>query len=230
MDTESELTQELVTDHFFIQYSEQDIASIEGIAATLERNYIQLISDFGLEQLPQTTIRIYPDKETYNNAVLSPNAPLWQMGRVWDANEIRVLSPVTAQKLTGETLQINEIVLHEFIHSIHLNLVKDGTKVPGWFWEGLAIYKGCCKWIGNPLELDYMKKGKYPSLKKISNDQKVGLKYDLGYFLIDFIVERWGWESVLKLIDLNGAIEAALGVSEKAFENAFYRDLEERYQ
>ena len=230
VDTEEILTEELVSDHFLIQYSDKDTGIVEGISSTLEEHYNELISDFGLVSLPQTIVRIYPDKDTYNNAVLTPDAPLWQMGRVWDSNEIRMLSPLMAEQLTGEKLEINEIVLHEFVHSIHLNLVKDGTRVPGWLWEGLALYKGCCRWVENPFELDHLKKGKYPSLKKIEKDRTSQLKYDLGYYLVEYIDQKWGWNKVLELIDSNGNLETTLKVSIKGFEKGFYRWMERKYQ
>ena len=84
--------------------------------------------------------------------------------------------------------------------------------------------------MDNPMELGYMREGKYPSLKKINNDQTVGLKYDLGYFLIEYIVEKWGWESVLKLVEDNGEIKRVLGISEKAFEREFYESLAQKYK
>ncbi|MTI40968.1 hypothetical protein [Fulvivirga lutimaris] len=229
VDTEESLKETTSTDHFTIQYSYQDAALIPKLSSTLEDRYDNLLSTFGVENLPITNIRIYPDLETYHNAVLTPDAPNWQMGRAWDSNEIRMLSPITAEKESGEAINLNEIVLHEFVHCIHLNLINETTRVPGWFWEGLAMYKGCCKWIENPKELDYVKKKKYPSLKKISNERNSEMKYDLAYYLIEYIDKKYGWDKVLELIDSNGNVESTLGVSNKGFEKAFYTYIDEEY-
>lgn len=230
IDTEASLTKHKRTDHFSIYYSAKDNDLIPNLSQVLEDRYAGILADFKLDTLPVTTIRIYPALGIYHNAVLTPGAPSWQMGRVWDANEIRMLSPITAQELNNEIMETSEMVLHEFIHSVHLNLVKDGTQVPGWFWEGLAIYKGCCQWTNSPFYLEYMKVGKYPSLNKISTDRTSELKYDLGFYLIEYIDKVYDWNKVLELIKTNGDIKKTLGVSIKQFERGFYSYLEEEYK
>lgn len=229
IDTEESLIYSHKTEHFSFEFSPQDSTQIPELANHLESNYEGLLSDFGINRLPKTKIKIYPDYYTYHNAVLTPNAPKWQRGRAWDNDEIRMLSPITVKKETSEEVQINNVVLHEFIHCIHMNLIKDGTRVPGWLWEGVAMYKGCCNWVENPKNLDYLIKGKRPTLKQIEKDRTYEMKYDLGYFLVEFIDKTYGWEKVLKLIDKNGQIEAALGVSPKDLQNEFYKHIEANY-
>ena len=228
VDTEAQLSLTRESPHFRFQYSDVDTSYIQGILTTLERNYHKIINSFKLDTIASTTIRIYPDKKTYHNAVLTPEAPDWQMGRSWSKHEIRMLSPLIARQTTGEDINVNEIVLHEFVHCVHLNLIKDGTRVPGWLWEGLAMYKGCCLWT-DLKDLDYIQSKKYPTLKKIEDDRSYQMKYDLGYFLIDFVDKQYGWDKVLQLIAKNGDIKAALNKSRKDFEEDFYRFLEDTH-
>ncbi|MEM6816299.1 MAG: hypothetical protein AAF600_18220 [Bacteroidota bacterium] len=229
VDTERELTRVEESVHFRIRYSTQDEAIVPGIVQTLENRYYDLLQDFKIDRLPVTIINIYPDLKTYHNAVLTPGAPSWQMGRVWDKNEIRMLSPLTAQDITGEKMNINEIVIHEFVHSLHLNLIKDGTRVPGWFWEGLALYKGCCQWTETPFELDYMKRKKYPSLNKIEKDRTSQMKYDLGFYIVEFVDKNYGWSKILELIQTNGNLKLTLGLKESQFEKELYEYLAAEY-
>ncbi|MEL6558546.1 MAG: hypothetical protein AAFQ94_10200 [Bacteroidota bacterium] len=229
IDTEKSLTHDYETEHFSFQYSLLDSAQIPKLANHLESNYDRLLSDFGLKQLPKTRIKIYPDYYSYHNAVLTPNAPKWQRGRAWDNDEIRMLSPIVAEEETGEVVVMNNVVLHEFVHCIHLNLIKDGTRVPGWLWEGIAMYKGCCNWVGNPKSLDYVEKGKIPTLKQIEKDRTYELKYDLGYFILEFLDKKYGWKKVLQLIDNNGQIEDALEISTKDFQNEFSQYMRAEY-
>lgn len=229
VNTEASLTNHKHTDHFSIFYSDKDQKFISSLTQVLEERYSSILEAFNIDSLAKTTVRIYPELSTYHNAVLTPGAPSWQMGRVWDANEIRMLSPNTAQELNQEIMETSEMVLHEFIHSVHLNLISDGTRVPGWFWEGLALYKGCCKWLESPYELGYMKKKKYPSLNQIINDRSQELKYDLGYYLIGYIDTQFGWDKVLELIKTNVDLKSTLGMTPKQFEKGFYAFLEEEY-
>jgi hypothetical protein len=132
-----------------------------------------------------------------------------------------MLSPQVAQQISNESFNAGEIVLHEFVHCLHLHLAKSATQVPGWLWEGVAMYKGCCRWT-NPKDLDYIKKKKHPSLKQIEEDRTYQKKYELGYYIIEFMYETYGWEKVLELMKRNGDIESVLGISVKEFERAFY--------
>ncbi|MEM9300255.1 MAG: hypothetical protein AAGA64_17990 [Bacteroidota bacterium] len=229
VDTEKELTKIKESTHFRMRYGVQDNDIVPGIIQTLESRYSDLIQDFKMDSLPLTVINIYPDLKTYHNAVLTPGAPSWQMGRVWDKNDIRMLSPLTAKEITGEEMNINEIVLHEFVHSLHLNLIKEGTRVPGWFWEGLALYKGCCQWIETPFVLDYMKSKKYPSWSKIEKDRSGEIKYDLGFYIIEFIDKKYGWNKILELIQTNANLKLTLELNESQFEKQLYKYLEAEY-
>ena len=229
IDTEKKLTYSYKTDHFEFECSPLDSAQIPELGNYLEDKYRKLLSDFEIDELPNTKIRIYPDYDSYHNAVLTPNAPKWQRGRAWNNDEIRMLSPITVKKETGEEVQLKNVVLHEFIHCLHLSLIKDGTRVPGWLWEGVAMYKGCCQWVENPTELDYLKQGKTPSLKQISNDSSFLNKFDLVFFIIKYLEEQFGWKKVLQLIHSNGQFKGVLEISEKDFKKKFYGYLEERY-
>jgi hypothetical protein len=230
IDTERTLTYSYNTEHFIFESSPLDSAQIPELGNHLESKYQNLLADFNIDKLPTTKIRIYPDFHSYHNAVLTPNAPKWQRGRAWRSDEIRMLSPITAKKETGEDVQLNEVVLHEFIHCIHLSMIKNASRVPGWLWEGLAMYKGCCQWTKNPTDLAYIKNKKYPSLRQIENDRTFQLKYDLGYFIIKFLEQKYGWETILQLIKENGDIQKVLNISIKDFEKEFYRYLENDFK
>lgn len=224
VDTEETLVNTLNSSHFNVQFTNSDSAVAQNILSSLETKYDALISSFGLTATAVISIKIYPDIETYHNAVLTPGAPAWQMARAWTKTEIRMLSLQVAQKISNESTNAGEIVLHEFVHCLHLHLVKLATRVPGWLWEGVAMYKGCCRWT-EPKDLDYMKKKKYPSLKEIEQDRTYQKKYELGYSIIEFIDKTYGWEKVLDLMKKNGDIEAVLGMSAKEFERAFYANV-----
>lgn len=230
IDTEEKLIYTHQTAHFSLEYTALDTALVPKVAATIEEEFARLIQSFELGDFPKTTIRIYPDLETYHNAVLTPGAPKWQMGRAWDNHEIRMLSPSVAEAITGEPTNAGEMILHEFIHCLHLSMIPDTQRAPGWLWEGLALYKGCCQWGESPFELDYMQNGTYPSLKQIEKDRTFQIKYDLGYYLIEFIDSSFGWDQVLDLIKNNGDIKSSLNISVKDFQEQFYTYLERVYK
>jgi len=230
VDVDSSLTLRQRSAHFIFNYTERDTTVVDDMIQTLETQYDTIMDRMGFDEFKQTTIRMYPDLETYHNAVLTPGAPAWQMGRAWDNHEIRMLSPVEAQRITGETMNPGEMTIHEFVHCLHLSSIPDIQNPPGWLWEGLATYLGCCKWTENPFEIDYMKKGNYPSIKQIERDPTFQIKYELGYFFIEFLVEKYGWDKIRMLVRKNNDIKNVLGISTKQFERLFYKYLEETYQ
>jgi len=230
VDTEKDLTLFKETAHFLFHYSEIDTAVVQEMAEIMEDAYPSITSRFNLATFPLTTIRIYPTLDTYHNAVLTPGAPKWQMGRAWDTHEIRMLSPVKAHQITGEVVDTGKITLHEFVHCLHLSAISDTQRPPGWLWEGLALYVGCCQWIQNPFDLEYMRKGNYPSIKQIERDQTYQKKYDLGYYFIEFLDKVFGWDKVQELVTNNGDIRMTVGISTKQFEHQFYEYLETTYR
>ncbi len=230
INTEKELNHSYGTLHFRFEYADLDTALVPQVAEQLESEIDSLLEDFRLSEFPLTTVRIYPDLNTYHNAVLTPGAPKWQMGRVWDANEIRMLSTTVAEEIRGEEMDPYGMILHEFIHCIHLSMIPDTQNPVGWLWEGIANDRGCCRWTDNPYELEFMKKGKYPTLKQIERDRTSQMKYIIGPFIVEFIEKNYGWESILDLIKTNGDIKRSLNVSVKQFEKNFYNYLEREYK
>ncbi|MEM1406922.1 MAG: hypothetical protein AAGG59_09125, partial [Bacteroidota bacterium] len=70
---------------------------------------------------------------------------------------------------------------------------------------------------------------KYPSWSKIEKDRSGEIKYDLGFYILEFIDNKYGWDKILALIISNGDIESTLRMEHKQFEHEFYAYLEERY-
>ncbi|WP_367388135.1 hypothetical protein [Lewinella sp. LCG006] len=176
--TEQELTNTHSTKNFRYNYSDEDEDFIMDFSRNIEANQPGLLDDFGLDNVPITTYKIYPNLETYHNSVLTPEAPEWQQGRVWTENEIRLVSPVNLE-MEDPGLNSSDLLIHEYIHCLHWNKVGDPNSIPKWLWEGVALYKGCCEW-GNLKGLDYLNNGDYPTLKEINRNS--GFQYELGYY------------------------------------------------
>ncbi len=225
INAEEQMTEELLTANFQFVYSKHDESFVKKFSSKIESTYRELLDEFEMESIPVTTYKFYPDLKSYHNGVLTPEAPEWQKGRVWTANEIKLVSPTYLETEKNEPIS-DDLLIHEFIHIIHWNKAGDPNDIPKWLWEGVALYKGCCAWEQID-QLEYLKKSKIPSLKNIN--RKSEYQYQLGYYLVEFVVVNWGWEKVIDLMTANGNIQKTLGFSEKAFEKAFYAYLENAY-
>ncbi|MCB0664919.1 MAG: hypothetical protein KDC80_03810, partial [Saprospiraceae bacterium] len=120
----------------------------------------------------------------------------------------------------------DDLLIHEYVHILHWNIAGDPNLIPKWLWEGVALYKGCCQW-DHLEQLEYLQKEKFPSLREINGQAE--LQYQLGYSIIEFIVEKWDWAKVLSLLKNNGDIKESLDLSTRALEREFYAFIKEKY-
>ena len=225
INTEEQMTEELIIDNFRFIYSKMDELFVKNFSTKIQSLHNELLTDFKSEPIPVTTYKLYPNLASYHNGVLTPNAPDWQKGRVWTENEIKLVSPTYLETELNEPIK-DDLLIHEYVHIIHWNKVGDPRYIPKWLWEGVALYKGCCAWEDID-RLEFVKKEKFPSLKEINWNGE--FQYQLGYYLVEFIDTKWGWEMVIELMAKNGNIKEALGLSEKAFEKEFYNHLKKDY-
>lgn len=225
IDAEKQMTQELRSDNFRFIYSQKDEAFVKNFSKKIELLNSKLLDEFRSEPLTVTTFKLYPNLESYHNGVLTPGAPEWQKGRVWTENEIKLVSPTYLETELKEPIS-DDLLIHEYVHIIHWNKFGDPRNIPKWLWEGVALYKGCCVW-DDINQLEYLQKEKFPSLKRINSNSEY--QYQLGYYLIEFIDTKWGWDKVIQLMENNGDIKATLALSVKAFENELYGYIKGNY-
>lgn len=67
---------------------------------------------------------------------------------------------------------------------------------------------------------------KNPSLKYLNDSGQI---YNVGYTIIEYIVEKWGREKLPLLITSYVDIETVLGVRESAFEKGWIDFVTEKY-
>ena len=76
-----------------------------------------------------------------------------------------------------------------------------------------------------------MTSGNYPTFDQLNDQEtidknKIG---QVGYVLIEFILDQYGSTALINLMMTNGNIESVLNMSEQEFLNAWYDWLEIRY-
>ncbi|RDC65600.1 gluzincin family metallopeptidase [Adhaeribacter pallidiroseus] len=228
VDTDKSLTGKYETKAFAYHYDLKDSVKVFKMINALESAYSRLIKEFGVANMPKISVWLYSTLEVYHNAMNTPLAPAWQSGSirsVKDYQEIRV----SIEQVTGQPDSLSTgALVHEYVHLLTLQIRPGQQQPPVWLWEGVAIYKGCCKWI-TPDQLNYLINGNYPSIMEIEEKQDYGKSYELGYYITEYIVSTWGWDAVLKLIRTGGKIQASLGISPKQFDKDFFNFLTRHY-
>ena len=140
-------------------------------------------------------------------------------GYIFGMTEIRIVynnhSPVTA--------------VHEFAHLVTMQINNTIPNNPRWLWESVALYEN--NEFVNPNELSYMVSGNYPILNELNTDYNSSNHYiyDVGYILLEYIVQTWGMDGVIGLVQNNGNITNQLGITTQEFESGWYQFVVNKY-
>jgi len=99
---------------------------------------------------------------------------------------------------------------------------KFANEYPQWFWEAISDYEAG---IVNKISVKYGMR-KNLTLKYLSNSNQI---YNVGYTIIEYIVEKWGMEKLPGLITSYVDIKNVLNVSESDFEKGWVDFVNEKY-
>jgi hypothetical protein len=216
---DSLLTLKRSTRHFRFFYSKIDSVSINLIASKLENSYNKILADLKVKEIPVVAVRIYPDLKRFHQGINFPNAPDNILATAFGKDDIRMVSPNSADV---DSLMLMNGLTHEFTHCIHLNIDYSPNN-PRWLWEGLAMFES--DWFFDPQEIDFIKNKNFPPLATLGN----GMEYMLGYVIIEAIKDIWGFDTVINLVKKRGNVQAVLNLDNKQFEEKIFQHIYKKY-
>ena len=204
------------SEHFEYWYSKADTSTIDSIDAHLENSYDKILADFHIRQLPVTTVKVYPDLQSFHYAINFPHAPAELLATAFGKDEFRMVSPLKG----GDDM--TKFIAHEFTHCVHLNIDYSPNN-PRWLWEGIAMFES--GWFMDPSGIDEIKNKTYPSLQSLGN----GMEYMLGYVIIEAIKDLYGFDKVVELIRNRGDVWKTLSLSQEKFEKKIFEHIHDKY-
>ena len=231
------LNRTLSTKHFVLHFLVTDSVSAQHVAAVLENSYARVLGSFGIDALPgPIRVEIYPDVENYHFAIGQPHAPDSDVGVAVDEQLFKMVSPGHPGNFhTGESLL--KAAVHEFTHCVHYRFIallseSDPTRLEttdnaAWLFEAMASYEA--QQFYSPKKFEYLRTGKYPTLKELNDVDGNGTIYNIGFLLIEFIETTWEEEGLLSVLTENGDLKKALGLDEDEFEKRFYNYLKDNF-
>lgn len=226
---------ELQTDHFKIKYTAADEEYVDMISKNAEAAYLSVTNIFGQEPARNTTIVVYPDTPSLASS-FGWDKNESAMGVYW-AGSIRVLSPrewITSEDVEKQFVEEGPLV-HEFAH-LMVDEISRGN-YNRWWTEGIAQYieKKITGFefadpFANGRQLEYY--DLYTLEQKFDQlDQQVAYWESLQ--AAEYIVEKYGEERIFTILfelgkgnKMASAIEESLDTPYKAFEEDFYRYLQ----
>tara|TARA_R110002167_G_scaffold45324_4_gene136345 strand:- start:22528 stop:23298 length:771 start_codon:yes stop_codon:yes gene_type:complete len=195
----------------------------------LEENYKRVFSDLNVKSVPQTTVTIWNDSESYYRAQEETTGQRFvgSGGYVWWAEvpELRLRH--------GTRREAKAIALHEFAHIVSMVRNRSIPNRPRWLWETIAIYATRDIDSEVPNIPEFITQRDFPSLDELnvgfnSADESRNI-YDVGFFLGEYIVSKWGIEAFGELTETNGDIPGTLQISISEFERGWEEYFEEHY-
>ena len=192
-----------------VVHGEVSNGEIDGLLNALEFNSSRIEDHLQVRSMPHITIRVWASNRTrdWYSFMESSLGTVYEgaTGYIWGEKEMRLhLNPESPVE-----------VVHEYAHLVSMQVNPTIPNNPRWLWEAIATYEAG--------QLDHpgswqIQSLTFPGFSALNQFNSV-LPYRWGYLIAEAIIEGWGREGYLALIESNGRIEETLGVSEASMGN-----------
>lgn len=218
--TTANLKQQRETEHFVFYCMDQDVKALDDLAEALEGCYERTTTDLGKTPSGKVKVNIYPDIDSFHNAMGRPNAPDWSVGEAKNGALYMTspLNPGPSHDYDG----MLQIAVHEFVHII-INLFGN---VPSYLHEGVACYEAgqnrydtLSSYIAGQMD-----QNKVPSLSSLEkyNSSSEGM-YQYGPAFVDFIARCYGFDAVVALLE-GKSLSTAIGKDGASMQNQSFNE------
>lgn len=215
----------MTTAHFRILADRTGTETVAAVSDALELAWPRITSDLRVTGLPATSVWIWADASSFYADMQAKAGRVFQGATGWvpDAHSVSVLGrPGISANVVARA------AVHEFAHVVSIGVNPTIGNRPRWLWETVALYES--QEFVDPRTVDYMRSGQYPPLAELDSPYEVsGRIYQVGYVLGEYVVQKWGLDGLVRLIQHNGDLEAALSVTTAAFETGWHGFLHDAY-
>lgn len=215
------------SEHFDVKMNEEDALVLwPYMEPLLEEAWDSMVEKYGFTPESPVLIEVFKSREDF--AVRSVGLPdLGPLVGICFGKLITLISP--------NTLIANwqEIVWHEFVHVITLQMTKN--RIPRWLSEGISVYEefqGREEW-GRHQDLDLVRALDADKILPVErmddaflearSDEDLSIAYLQSYLVVEYIVAEHGFEGLRKLIQAFGSHDRA----EQIISDVFSRDSRE---
>jgi len=205
----------------FILYDGLNVSNINAISRNLEDNYKRITGHLEVREMPKVTVKIWADYNNFLNNMENDIGIRYTgaTGYVYGPTELRLYF----------NNQVSESAVHEFAHLVSMQVNSTVANNPRWLWEAVALYE--TGQFVNPSSLPYMVSGNFPTLNELNTDYNSSNHsiYSVGYVLLEYLIDKWGMDSVINLIKNNGSIAGVLGITTQEFEYGWHEFVQVKY-
>lgn len=184
------------------------------------------------------TVRIHPTHAALEEAVRRHNYPWLRAWARFDSIDLQ--SPRTWGMMGGTNAQLVELLTHELTHCLMYQRIGTPTTwmrkgVPLWFREGMASYASAQGYRRATDEEIWRYLNLHPERDPVAEadvlyQTQSDIVYGTAHRAFEFLVQRYGDESVRRMMDVMGtgagfdtAFEQVIGLREDVFAREFIR-------
>ncbi|MEO0587734.1 MAG: tetratricopeptide repeat protein, partial [Planctomycetota bacterium] len=196
----------LETDHFVIRYRPGiDAALAHDLPDILEDAYATVTQRFDHEPAVKTQIDLLPD-ERYFGVRIAGLPEIWTIAAA--TGPVIALTPPREGANQRGTFDVANVLLHEFVHTVTLS--QTNNRLPHWFTEACAVYleKTGRTFDTKRLLADALHNDNLFAYDRINwgfvrpeSPTDRPLAYAQACWMLDYIDERFGWPTVLDMLD-----------------------------
>jgi len=234
-----ELIEELLTyetvesDHYIVRYK----PGVDGVMARemlgpLERNHEVVCAAFDHEPAVKTVIELMPNHR-------------WFSVRITGMPAIHTIAASTGSVIAMEAPKIGpghkgeydwvRVLRHEYVHTVTLSRTRN--RIPHWFTEAAAVHlelaprdENAASMLATALKNDALFDMRKINIAFVRPEKPTdrGQAYAQGHWMYEFIIDRWGEQAPLDLMDLyaqglreDAAMQSVLGVTQAEFFELF---------
>lgn len=198
--------------HFNFYSTKVDKESLDDLEDNLESNYERISKNLQVTLDEKIKVTIYPNISEFHKAIGMMAAEDWVVGAAIN-NEILMVSPLNPGSVHNyETLM--KVIVHEYTHILVSN-INYNTDV--YLNEGIAGVES--NQIDNNAKYylkEVAKAEKLPSIDEMKNYYgKLEQPYFLSGGFVEFIINNYGYDIIIKLIENPDDIELITGASKE---------------
>ncbi len=201
--------------HFLIYCEPQDKGASDVLLQTLEEHVGRIAADLKVRLKKKIPVEVLPSLTAFHERIQCPNCPDWVVGVRWKGGLFVVSPLVPGPEQTKEGML--KVAVHELTH---LLIAMKTPNAPRWINEGLASYEAGQDPRENGSIASFALHSGIPTFTEIEGSREAFENaggYPFSYTMVEFVIKRWGFDSLLQLMVHYDRFEEVLGVSKLAF-------------
>lgn len=232
------------SDNFTVVADGIDSAAVLALATALEDNRNRIMRDLAVTAMQRTRVIIQNADAwdaQWGESIGASGIGFQVKGLTGPDDDIYIYGPWARQN-SGQAL--HTVTLHEFAHAVTRRTAIEHVAAMGGdtaaYIAGMSALGQRTRWLSETIAVYEAKqatdlnrywdlwRGRYPSIADL-NDPRSSRVYEIGYRLAEYLQLTFGQDVLPRLVQHDGDVHAALGVSEAELMRGWFAYVEDRY-